>query len=229
MTSKILLGSSEFPVIASPQLINEVGSPGAIFLQKLHFFLNEEKKTKQKEHLKTHNKKKWWFHTYEKWVKAIGIYSEATIKRAVKKLIELGFIEVDQLSKNKSDRTNYYTINYEKVASFFGIEIKKEMPKQPEQPSQTNQKIVGTDQPIHKQASHSDLDTIQIKHREMYAQLRRLKVDIAFDDSRLSYWCINAKKVIAYASSASSRLDINRWQWHTPEQIFPKEFLGITI
>lgn len=224
MTSKFLLGDSEFPLIASPKLSAEIGRVPAIFLQKLHFFLTEEK-----QKLKTHNKRKWWFHSFENWKNTIGFFSIATIKRAVKKLEELGLIEVNKLSENKSDRTNYYTINYAKLAEKFGIKNPtKEKRKAVTHNQKIQQKIVGTDKPQNDQASHSKLEVLPTKQRELYMALRRQKVDVSHDDERLSYWCIKKSAILAYASSACSRLDINRWQWHTPDQIFPKEFLGTT-
>lgn len=221
MTSKLLLAESEFPQIASPKLTNEIGRAPAVFLQKLHFFLTEEK-----QKLKNHNKRKWWFHSFESWKKTIGSFSVATIKRAVKKLEEMGLIEVNQLSENKSDRTNYYTINYARLAEKFGIKLVKEKNKTGPKDQKPQEKIVGTDKPKNDQASHSELEVLPKKQRELYMALRRQKVDVSHDDERLSYWCVKKSSIIAYASSACSRLDINKWQWHTPEQIFPEFLIG---
>jgi len=61
----MLLQSGEYPLISSPQLSKELGHAGAMFLQKLHFLINENRKFKQKKNLTTHNNRKWWFHTFE--------------------------------------------------------------------------------------------------------------------------------------------------------------------
>ncbi|ASN71613.1 putative O family protein [Uncultured Caudovirales phage clone 2F_1] len=221
---KVLLSTNEYPIIASPQLAKELGMPAATFLQKLYFLLNETKKYKNKKNLTQHNNRRWWFHTYEEWVSTLGLFSVSSIKRAVSKLKQLGLIEINKLDPNKSMRVNYYTINYKKLKELFGIGVEVKA-SAPAATKGNNQKIVGTDTPACPEATAEDLATLQSQHRALYRQLRGLKVDITHDDPLIFKFADRPREVLAYAASASSRLDINRWQWHTVEQILPQHIL----
>ena len=219
----ILLQNQEYPLIASPQLAKELGTAAATFLQKLHFLISETRKYKQKKNLTVHLNRKWWFHTFEEWQSTLGLFSVSTIKRAVAKLKELGLIEINKLSKIKSMRVNYYTINYKKLKTLFGISAGAAKP-QPA-PKLIPEKIEGTEAPSHAEATAEDIATIPREHRALYRQLRQYKLDIAYDDSHLFHWEKISRTVIAYTASAPNRLNLNKWQWHTPEQILPAELL----
>lgn len=219
----ILLTNQEYPLIASPQLAKELGTAAATFLQKLHFLISETRKYKQKMNLTVHQNRKWWFHTFEEWQSTLGLFSVSTIKRAVAKLKELGLIEINKLSKIKSMRVNYYTINYKKLKALFGISTGATKP-QPK-PKLMPDRIEGTEAPIHAEASAEDIATIPRENRAIYRQLRQFKLDIAHDDPRLFHWQKISRTVIAYAASASNRLNLNKWQWHMPEQILPAELI----
>lgn len=221
----ILLQNNEYPIIASPMLSKELGLPAASFLQKLYYLLNETGKYKRKKNLTQHNNRKWWFHTFEEWTSTLGFFSLSTIKRAVSKLKELGLIEINKLDSNKSMRVNYYTINYKKLKELFGISIAQT--KTVAEPKTETETIVGTDTPAEPEATSEQLSTIPSQNRALYRQLRQHKLDIAFDDPRLNFWSNKTNTVIAYTASASNRLNIKRWQWHTPEQVLPENLIRI--
>ncbi|MFH7805665.1 hypothetical protein [Acinetobacter sp. BSP-53] len=220
---KVLLQNKEYPIIASPQLAKQLGMPAASFLQKLYFLLNDTRKYKNKKNLTLHSNRKWWFHTYEEWQSTLGLFSVSSIKRAVAKLKELGLIEINKLDPNKSMRVNYYTINYKKLKAIFGISTGAAKPQPAPKPEP--EKIQGTEAPIHAEATAEDLAAIPRQNRALYRQLRQYKLDIAHDDPRLLYWEKISRKVLAYAASASNRLNLNQWQWHMPEQILPAELI----
>ena len=221
----ILLQNNEYPIIASPTLCKELGLPAAAFFQKLYYLLNETGKHKRKRNLTQHNNRKWWFHTYEEWTSTLGLFSLSTIKRAVSKLKELGLIEVNKLDSNKSMRVNYYSINYKKLKELFGISSPQT--KTVAEPKTESETIVGTDTPAEPEATAEQLATIPSQNRALYRQLRQHKLDIAFDDPRLHFWSNKTNTLIAYTASASNRLNIKRWQWHTPEQILPEHLIRI--
>lgn len=232
MKSSILLQSNEYPIIASPQLVKKLGMPAATFLQKLYFLLNDTRKYKNKKNLTQHSNRKWWFHTFEEWKSTLGVFSVSSIKRGVKKLSELGLIEINKLDSNKSMRVNYYTINYKKLKELFGMgtETKAKAPTRTTATASTSddsdQKIVGTDAPTQPEASTDDLAILQSQHRALYRQLRAYKVDITHDDPLIFQYANKPKEILSYAASASNRLDLKKWQWHTPDQIFPQHLFS---
>jgi len=224
----ILLQNDEYPIIASPLLSKELGLPAATFLQKLYYLLNETRKYKRKKNLTQHNNRKWWFHTYEEWTSTLGLFSTSTIKRAVAKLKELGLIEINKLDSNKSMRVNYYTINYKKLKDLFGIGTAQSKPNsKPKDAQEAPEKPKGTDLPLHSEATAEQFSTMPEINRQLYRQLRKFKLDIEHDSPLLLAWQNCHREVLAYTASASSRLDINKWQWHTPEQILPEHLIRI--
>ena len=96
----------EHVLITQPMLIKTVGRTAAQFLHQLHYWLNNSN---------TYGKRvggiKWVYNTLADWAEQLCI-SERQIQRIIAKLKGQGLIHIDHLSKHKSDRTNYYTINY---------------------------------------------------------------------------------------------------------------------
>ncbi len=97
-----------------PSLAKRVGLNESIFLRQLHYWIN---KTKHKK-----DGRKWVFNTTEKWHEQLPFLSIRTIERVIAKLQKDELIEVKQYDKNLLNRTNWYTINYEKIE-----EIAKEL------------------------------------------------------------------------------------------------------
>ena len=224
---KLLLQHNEYPLIASPELAKVLGITAATFLQKLYFLISETRKRKMKKNLTTHKGRKWWFHTFEEWQHTLGMFSVSTIKRAVAKLKALGLIQVAKLSEIKSDRVNYYTIDYKKLKTMFCIDIPTEpMPEPKPTPTRQQDKIIGTATPQNPPATPEQLSKLPDNQRQLYNQLRHLKLDITHTEPLLEIWAHNAKMISAYVASASSRLDITKWHWHTPQQILPNHLLG---
>ena len=87
-TNKLLV-QGDYPLIASPTLAQAYGMAAATFLQKLHYCL-------QNSETKTHQSKKYFFHSYEQWVETLGFYSVSTIKRVISKLKQDGILLVNR-------------------------------------------------------------------------------------------------------------------------------------
>ena len=112
-SSKLLL--DEKPLQVLPQLAKKIGLNEAIALQQLHFHVvNVEKKS----HIDHFYEGRWWvYNSYAQWRENdFPFWSEGTIKRIFLKLETLGLALSNQLSKNKSDRKKWYSIDYEKLA-----------------------------------------------------------------------------------------------------------------
>jgi transcription initiation factor IIE alpha subunit len=61
-----------------------------------------------------HDGKQWVGRKSDAWAQYLDI-SSRTVTRIVKYMVELGMISVEKLSSHRSNRTNYYTINYDKL------------------------------------------------------------------------------------------------------------------
>jgi hypothetical protein len=93
-------------LILQPCLVEKLGRTPSIFLQQLHYWLTSEKNVG-----KIFQEKKWVYNSTKAWALQLCL-SERQVSRVINHLKELGIILINQLSQLKSDRTNWYTINY---------------------------------------------------------------------------------------------------------------------
>ncbi len=90
-----------------PALAVSLGLNEAIFIKQLHYWL---RKTKHKK-----SDKKWVFNTMVQWQEQMPFFSLKTIQRIIQNLKKDKWIFVEKLDKNKLNKTNWYSINYEKI------------------------------------------------------------------------------------------------------------------
>lgn len=102
---KLLINESPLQVL--PSLAVAIGLNEAIILQQIHYWLNRSSVE--------HENKKWVYNTLEEWKKQFPFFSQSTLKRTLKNLKDLKIVEAKKLSKDKFDKTLYYTINYEEL------------------------------------------------------------------------------------------------------------------
>jgi len=100
--SKLLI--SEQPLQVLPTLATIIGVNEAIVLQQLHYWI-------EKSNIIVNNKK-WVYNTFEEWHKQFPFWSLRTLKNVFISLQKQELIIAKQLSKDKFDKTNYYSINY---------------------------------------------------------------------------------------------------------------------
>lgn len=103
--SKLLI--NENPLVLLPSLAKNIGLNQAIVIQQIHYWL-QASKTKI-------NDKKWVYNTIDEWLEQFPFFSRSTLERTISSLVKDGFLIVEKLSTFKSDRTNYYTIDYVKL------------------------------------------------------------------------------------------------------------------
>lgn len=104
-TFKIISNSTV--LLSQPVLIDAFGRTGAQFISQLHYWI--EKQTGV-----LHEGMRWIYNTEKEWGQQIRL-SERQIRFYVKKFKDLGILFVQKLHPKKSDRTNYFTLNYEKL------------------------------------------------------------------------------------------------------------------
>lgn len=95
-------------IFIQPEIIALVGGrSSAQFLQQIHYFI-----TSSSVKGTSHQGHKWVYQTLDQWAEILA-YSPSTIKNCIRTLQNLNLIKVEKLCKYKSNRTNFYTINYE--------------------------------------------------------------------------------------------------------------------
>lgn len=126
MTNTKILLQSDKCLVMQPELIKIAGKSAALLLQQIHYWI-----INKKVQGKIHNQKKWIANSYEAWAHDLKIISRSTIGRSISTLKSLGILFVEKLSTFKNNRTNWYTINYDRIAEILSIKfldnsIKKE-------------------------------------------------------------------------------------------------------
>ena len=111
-TFKLL--SNDSVLLSQPKLIEKFGRTGAQLLSQLHYWLS-----KKQELGSIHNGVRWIYNSAKSWAAQICI-SERQIERILSRLQTLGVIQTKQLSRNKFDRTNHFTINYTVLERYIG-------------------------------------------------------------------------------------------------------------
>lgn len=104
----------EHPITFYKSLAMAIGINEAIILQYIHFWLNSKR---------TKNKEAWMYKTYSEMQVELPFFSESTIKRTIKKLMELKVLQKKNLNKSKIDKTNWYTIDYKILSEICGVKM----------------------------------------------------------------------------------------------------------
>lgn len=96
-------------LLSQPLLIEHFGRAGAQFFSQLHYWL-EKKETLGCKYQDSH----WIYNSAESWAKQLHL-SVRQIRRLISKFVESGVLRVEKLNPYKSIRTNYYSIDYDKL------------------------------------------------------------------------------------------------------------------
>ncbi len=104
----IALLSNTQPRLFHPELAAAFGLNEAIVLQQLHYWLQRS--------TKIIDGRKWAYNTYQQWQEVdFPWWSIPTIRRTFARLEELGLVQSEEHNKMRTDRTKWYTIDYEKL------------------------------------------------------------------------------------------------------------------
>ncbi|MGM7635663.1 DnaD domain-containing protein [Bacillus sp. Hm123] len=114
--SKLLL--DERPLVIIPSLATKVGLNESIILQQIHYWLQSS------EH--KHDDRKWVYNTYEQWQEHFPFWSISTIRRSIKSLEDAGLLIAGNFNKRKSDKTKWYSIDFEKVEGLNSSSVQNE-------------------------------------------------------------------------------------------------------
>ena len=104
---KILEGDGV--LLSQPLLIEQFGRAGAQFLSQLHYWLNHNQNLGI-----NHMGNRWIYNTESQWSEQLKL-SVRQVRRYISLFLSKEIIKVEKLNPYKSIRTNYYSINYEKL------------------------------------------------------------------------------------------------------------------
>lgn len=110
MSNKYLI--EESPIIVLPTLAAAIGLDEAIILQQVHYWLGINRKAGKKEMFIDG---KWWtYGSYPRWQKKnFPWWSVSTVKRTFLSLEKQKLLISGQYSPDKTDRSKWYTIDYQ--------------------------------------------------------------------------------------------------------------------
>jgi len=108
--SKLLI--DEAPVYFAKTLTKYIGLEKAIILQQVHFWLEVNKRDEKNYY----ENRYWVYSSFEQWAERDSSWwSQRKLLSLFCKLCDSKILIKKQLKKEQMDRTNFYTINYEKL------------------------------------------------------------------------------------------------------------------
>lgn len=134
-SSKLLLHESPLQVL--PTLAIIVGLNEAIVLQQVHYWTEHIAKNQGRlppDQRSNFRSGRWWtYQSFPEWqANSFPFWSLATIKRTFLNLEALGVLVVRQLSRDRRDRTNWYSIDYDrlnqKITEYEAVQLMAETP-----------------------------------------------------------------------------------------------------
>ena len=106
----------EYPLVIIPSLANKIGLNQAIFLQQVHYWIEQGRNIE--------DGRSWVYNTYEEWQKRFPFWSVRTLKRIVNELETIGLIiSATKYNKRNLNQKKWYTIDYDKFNAIMGDEI----------------------------------------------------------------------------------------------------------
>jgi len=104
------------PLVIDPEVAQKIGLNESIIVRQLHYWLKTNEKTKRN----FYENQVWCYNTIREWKQNnFNFWSESTIKRIFQNLKKINLIKTIKNPKNKWDKTNWYTINYNEYALLF--------------------------------------------------------------------------------------------------------------
>lgn len=130
-TSHLLFDQS--PILIRPELAVRIGLNEAIVLQQVHYWIDGKRNsTKEKDYAQERtyiDGRFWTYDSYPEWQKQFPWWSVKTVERTFVKLEEKGILISGIFNEWKSDRTKWYTIDYEALDKYENPKTKKKKDK----------------------------------------------------------------------------------------------------
>ena len=114
-----LLAKQQQCLLMQPLLAIKVGKTPSMFLQQVHYWIT----CNNSETGRVFDNRRWIYNSAKEWAAQLCL-SERQVTRVVNTLKNIGVLLVDRLSHIKSDRTNWYSIDYQKLEALLpGLEL----------------------------------------------------------------------------------------------------------
>ena len=104
--SKLLI--NENPLQVLPSLAVKTSLNEAIILQQIHYWIEKS------DHF--YDGRRWVYNSLDNWCLQFPFFSKSTIDRAMKSLCDRGLLIKGNYNKSKFDKTNWYSIDYDKLS-----------------------------------------------------------------------------------------------------------------
>jgi TFIIE alpha subunit len=139
----------EPPLVVSPTLARVIGLQEAIVLQQIHYWAAHSKTV--------HDGRRWVYNTYEEWAVQFPFWKPESIRKIVANLRDERLIDIEKLSSDRANRTNYYAINYDRLREIAGSKT-KDHPEESTAPSGKDHRINNRkNPPVHPEESTGSL------------------------------------------------------------------------
>ena len=106
-SNKRSLMSDDITLVMHPSVAKIVGRTQAIVLQQIHYWLASDK-----NYGVTHEGMRFIRNTYDQWNDQLAVFSKVTIRRAIKKLENMGIVLSIRPNDRGGDQTRAYAIDY---------------------------------------------------------------------------------------------------------------------
>lgn len=103
--------TNETPIFFQTVLAIKIGVNEAIFVEKLRYLLNP------KFNKNIRGGKCWVYNTYTQWLEIFPFWSRNTLVRTIQSVEKQELVTSFHMCRDKSNRTKWYTLNYEKLGS----------------------------------------------------------------------------------------------------------------
>lgn len=123
MRSAVLF--NDHPLVVPRAVAEKFGLRAAIILQQVHYWCELNRKREEKSGSKSHYKNgRWWmWNSVSGWTDEFGsLWSSSSIERTLSKLRKSGVLIGEVLSSRPSDRTLWYSIDYENLESLINVD-----------------------------------------------------------------------------------------------------------
>nr|DAM98420.1 MAG TPA: hypothetical protein [Caudoviricetes sp.] len=185
----------EQPIVFDRTLAREIGDRHATVLQQVHYWIEVNRKNKNKEVYK--DGYYWTYRSIKKWHEEEFDYlSFSTVRRTFDDLIENGYLITGEYNKFGADRTKWYRVNKDKISELYEkITNEKHLSnmtnanaqnEQMEMPKMSSSEMLKMSQPIQKNNKRLNKDNISYQSNNIIYVNQNEKVNELNDSKNIN-------------------------------------------